>query len=197
MNEFTEDNLNSSDELDAVNDILAAIGESPVNTLEDGTNADVANARRILTKVNREVQAKGWTFNREESVELLPDTFSQLIPYARDYLAIWVSGSETTYGNRGGYLYDRATKTDQFTDPVTVDLVRLRSFSDMPVPFRSYIVAKAARRFNIRFFGAAEIEATLQEEESEAWAAVQEYELDYGAFNMLDGDSWTSGRTSR
>lgn len=197
MTEYTEATLDSSDELEAVNDMLAAIGESPVNTLEDGSNADVANARRLLSKVNREVQARGWTFNRETDVQLQPDAFSKLIPYASDYLGVWVSGSETTYANRGGYLYDRTNKTDEFSQAVTVDLVRLRTFSEMPVPFRTYIIAKASRRFNIRFFGAAEVEATLQEEENDAWVACQEYELDYGVFNMLDGDSWTSGRTSR
>lgn len=192
-----EANLETSDELAAVNDMLAAIGESPVNTLEGDTNADVANARRILNKVNTEVQSKGWTFNIEEGVQLVPDTFSKLINYMPDYLSVKSPSGTSVYTNRGGYLYDRTENTDQFTSAVEVNMIRLRSFGEMPVPFRTYIVAKASRRFNIRFFGAAEIEATLQEEESDAWMAVQEYELDYGRFNMLDGDQWTSGRLAR
>ena len=67
----------------------------------------------------------------------------------------------------------------------------------MPECFRSYIVAKASRRFNIRFFGAGEIEGSLQEQEKEAWQAIQEYELDFGGFNMLDGDSFVGGQISR
>jgi hypothetical protein len=192
-----EANLETSDELAAVNDMLAAIGESPVNTLEGDTNADVANARRILNKVNTEVQSKGWTFNIEEAVQLTPDTFSKLINYMPDYLSVKSPSGTTVYINRGGYLYDRTERTDQFTAPVEVNMIRLKSFEEMPVQFRTYIIAKASRRFNIRFFGAAEIEATLQEEENDAWQAVQEYELDYGKFNMLDGDQWTSGRLSR
>lgn len=192
-----EANLETSDELAAVNDMLAAIGESPVNTLEGDSNADVANARRILNKVNTEVQSKGWTFNIEEGVSLVPDVFSQLINYLPDYLSVKSTSGTTIYTNRGGYLFDRSERTDQFTGPVEVNLIRLRSFEEMPVPFRTYIIAKASRRFNIRFFGAAEIEATLQEEESDAWQAVQEYELEYGNFNMLEGDSWTGGRLTR
>jgi len=192
-----EANLETSDELAAVNDMLAAIGESPVNTLEGDTNADVANARRILNKVNVEVQSKGWTFNIEEDVELTPDSFSKLIIFMADYLKVWTPGSSSVYTNRGGYLYDRSQRTDQFDGSVVVSMIRLRSFDEMPVAFRTYIVAKASRRFNIRFFGAAEIEATLQEEENEAWQAVNEYELEYGNFNMLEGDQWTSGRISR
>lgn len=192
-----EANLETSDELAAVNDMLAAIGESPVNTLEGDSNADVANARRILNKVNTEVQSKGWTFNIEEAVELAPDVFSKQINYLPDYLSVRSTSGTSIYTNRGGYLYDRTERTDQFDSPVQVDLIRLRSFEEMPVPFRTYIIAKASRRFNIRFFGAAEIEATLQEEENDAWQAVQEFELDYGKFNMLEGDSWTGGRISR
>jgi hypothetical protein len=192
-----ESNLETSDELAAVNDMLASIGESPVNTLEGDTNADIANARRLLDKVNTEVQAKGWTFNIEESVELVPDVFSKFIAYMPDYLTIRTPGGASAYTNRGGYLYDRLNLTDQFTSSVVVDLIRLRPYSEMPTQFRSYIVAKAARRFNIRFFGAAEIEGSLQMEENEAWAAVQEYELEFGNFNMLGGDAWTSGRTNR
>lgn len=192
-----EANLETSDELAAVNDMLAAIGEAPVNTLEGDSNADVANARRILNKVNTEVQSRGWAFNIEEGVQLVPDAFSKLINYLPDYLSVKSTGGSTAYTNRGGFLYDRLERTDQFPDPIEVSLIVLRSFGEMPVPFRTYIIAKASRRFNIRFFGAAEVESTLQEEEAEAWRAVQEFELEYGNYNMLSGDAWTGGRITR
>lgn len=193
---ITEENLNFDDELDAINDMLAAIGESPVSTLAGGDNADVANCRRILSKTNREVQAKGWTFNIEEDVVLQPDAFSGLIEYLPTYLRLTNSGG-TNYVNRGGYVYDRTAKTDTFTAAITVNLIRLKSFSDMPECARSYIIAKSSRRFNIRFFGAAELESSLASEEQEGWVALQEYELDYGAFNMIDGDSFVGGQISR
>ena len=53
----------SSAELDAINEMLAAIGESPVTTLDEDGSADVANARRILNRINRQIQSKGWAFN--------------------------------------------------------------------------------------------------------------------------------------
>jgi len=192
-----EANLETSDELAAVNDMLSAIGESPVNTLEGDANADVANCRRILNGVNIEVQSKGWTFNIEEDATLTPDVFSKLINWLPDFLSVKATSGATVYTNRGGYVYDRTAKTDEFTGPLTVSLIRLRGFEEMPVQFRTYIVAKAARRFNIRFFGAAEIEASLQLEEQDAWQAVQEFELDYGNFNMLDGDAFVAGRLTR
>lgn len=192
-----EANLETSDEMAAVNEMLSAIGESPVNTIEGDANADVANCRRILNAVNTEVQSMGWTFNIEEDAILTPDVFSKLITWLPDYLSVKAPSGATVYVNRGGYLYDRNTKTDEFTQPVTVSLIRLKGFEEMPTQFRTYIIAKAARRFNIRFFGAAEIEASLQLEEQDAWARVQEFELEYGAFNMLDGDAWVAGRLTR
>lgn len=191
-----ESYLTQDDELAAVNDMLAAIGESPVSSLEGDPNADVANCRRILNQVNREIQSKGWTFNIEEGASLQPNALTGLIDYLPSYLRMTNTGG-TSFINRGGYVYDRTTLTDIFTGPITVDLIRLKEYSEMPECFRSYIVAKASRRFNIRFFGAGEIEGSLQEQEADAWASIQEYELDFGGFNMLDGDSFTGGQLSR
>ncbi|WYW04384.1 tail protein [Pseudomonas phage vB_PpuP-Kurepalu-2] len=191
-----EATLETDDELAAINDMLAAIGESPVSSLEGDANADVANARRILSQVNREIQSRGWTFNIEEGATLTPDAFSGLIEYLSDYLRMTNTGG-STFINRGGYVYDRSNRTDTFTGSITVDLIRLKTFDEMPECFRAYIVAKASRRFNIRFFGAGEIEGSLQEQEKEAWQAIQEYELDFGGFNMLDGDSFVGGLISR
>lgn len=191
-----ESYLTQDDELAAVNDMLAAIGESPVSSLEGDPNADVANCRRILNQVNREIQSKGWTFNIEEAASLLPNALTGLINYLPSYLRMTTSGG-TAYINRGGFVFDRTTLTDVFTGPIQVDLIRLKQYSEMPECFRSYIVAKASRRFNIRFFGAGEIEGSLQEQEADAWQSIQEYELDFGGFNMLDGDAFTGGLISR
>lgn len=191
-----EATLETAEELSAINDMLAAIGESPVNSLEGDPNADVANCRRILNQVNREVQSRGWTFNIEEGATLIPDIFSRQIPYMSDFLKMSSTGG-TPYINRGGLVYDRLNDTDEFLQPIQVDLIRLREYSEMPECFRSYIIAKACRRFNIRFFGAGEIEGALQEQEQEAWQMINEYELDFGNFNLLGGDAWTGGKISR
>lgn len=190
-------NVETGEELAAINDILAAIGEPPVSTLEGDSNADVANARRILNKINRQIQSKGWTFNIEEGVELLPDVYSKMIPFSADYLSVMSDSGTSQYVNRGGYLYDRENRTDIFENSVSVRLIRLKPYEEMPECFRHWIVTKAARQFNSRFFGAPEVDGTLQEEEAEASRDCFEYELDYGQYNMLDGDSFVSGQLSR
>ena len=68
---------NAQTELQAVNEILASVGQAPVTTLEQ-TNPDVAIAYDTLLQVSREVQAEGWTFNKEYSYELTPDTNKEI-----------------------------------------------------------------------------------------------------------------------
>lgn len=189
--------LNPADELDAINDILAAIGEAPVLTLGDSSNVDVSNAQQILSKVNRMVQSKGWTFNIEEGATLVPDVNTGLIPYLPSYLRVQGSGAANTYINRQGYVYDTAGQTDVFQGSITVDMTRLREYSEMPQCFRSYIVTKASRQFNMRYFGDVNIEQILAEEEAEALMQCNEYEMDYGRFNMIDGDAFVQGVIGR
>ena len=63
---------NVTEELPAINQILASVGQAPVTTL-DSTNPDVAIAYNTLVQVSREVQGEGWTFNREFDYPLTPD----------------------------------------------------------------------------------------------------------------------------
>ncbi|MGL5565647.1 MAG: phage tail protein [Plesiomonas sp.] len=183
-------------ELDAVNDILAAIGESPVSTLEGDINADVVNARRILAKINRTEQAKGWTFNIDETAQLQPDVYSQLIPYMPNYLRITSTGG-TPYVNRGGFVYDRLNKTDRFTTAVECQLVTLMTYDEMPEVFKQYIVTKAAKEFNIRFYGSPDIDTVLGNDLIDLLQAINEYELDYGGFNAFNNDPFISQAIQR
>lgn len=189
--------LSTSAELDAINDILSAIGEPPVSSLDAEANADVANARRILSNQNRRVQSRGWTFNIEKSVSLAPDVFSGMINFLPTYLKMTSTSGTTNYVKRGEFVYDTSNLTDIFTGPVVVDLITLRDYDEMPWCFRDLIVSKAARQFNMRFFGDDSVEAKLAQEEQEAQMLCNEYELDFGNYNMLDGDAFVGGLLSR
>lgn len=65
-------NLRATTELEAVNAMLSAIGESPVTALGTG-HADEETALEILRTSARELCETSWKFNTEYDVRLCPD----------------------------------------------------------------------------------------------------------------------------
>ena len=65
-------NLVGSTELEAVNEMLAAIGVAPVTDLTTTTSRDAILAKTALSTVAREVLLERWRFNTEYGHQLLP-----------------------------------------------------------------------------------------------------------------------------
>ncbi len=189
-------NVEHDGELEALNLVLSAIGESAVNTLDDSSNADVANIRRLLNNYNRRTQTRGWTFNTEIA-PLQPDLYSKRINFLGDWLSVLSPTGATVYRNRGGYVYDINSRSDSFEQPITVELITLCPYNEMPEVFQQWIVAMTSRKFNMSFFGDDSLDSSLEQEESELQIACMEFELDYGNFNMIEGDAWVQGRIGR
>ena len=102
--------LTPQSELEAVNEILSSIGSNPVDSLENSLDVDVLNAKRILSSVSREVQSRGWFFNTEDNITLLPDADDGLVPCPENYLQFYSKGYQLI--RRNGYFYDIASQTD-------------------------------------------------------------------------------------
>ena len=163
--------------LDAVNEILSAIGEAPVDTIEDSGNIDVDNAYRILKSVNRQVQIDGYTFNTISSYPLIPDRFTKEIAW--DSTLLRVSTTEGNFlRNRGGLVYDVTNNTDKFDGQIEVEAIVLVPFEELPEAFREYITIKSARLFATRYLGDELVMNALMQEEQIAKIAVFNYELD-------------------
>lgn len=163
--------------LDAVNEILSAIGEAPVDTIEDNGNIDVDNAYRILKSVNRQVQIDGYTFNTISSYPLIPDRFTKEIAW--DSTLLRVSTTEGNFlRNRGGLVYDVTNNTDKFDGQIEVEAIVLVPFEELPEAFREYITIKSARLFATRYLGDELVMNALMQEEQIAKIAVFNYELD-------------------
>lgn len=163
--------------LDAVNEILSAIGAAPVDTIEDSGNIDVNNAYRILKSVNRQVQIDGYTFNTISSYPLIPDRFTKEIAW--DSTLLRVSTTEGNFlRNRGGLVYDVTNNTDKFDGQIEVEAIVLVPFEELPEAFREYITIKSARLFATRYLGDELAMNALMQEEQIAKIAVFNYELD-------------------
>lgn len=180
-----------SNKLDAVNEILSAVGSSPVNSLEGELNVDVLNAVRILDSVSKEIQSRGWDFNIEDSVALLPDDDTNLVPCPNNYLRFVSSGYKLI--RRSGYFFDILSQTNEFPEGLTLDtLVRGLAFEELPEVFRKFITCRAARIFQMRYLTSDDLNKHLMTEESSAYADIIDYDLTTGNYNILNDDQYIS-----
>ena len=188
---------NSQLELPAVNQILQSCGQAPVTTL-DQTNPDVAIAYQTLLEVSREVQAEGWTFNKEYKYEFTPDTNDEiLIP--NNVLQLDLSEDpaniEHNAVRRDGKLYDPVHHTYKWTNfsKVKCDVVWLFDWVDLPKPIADFITARAAAITSSRIVGDSNQYTILQQKEAFTRAMALEYECNQGDYTFFGH----SGETNR
>ena len=174
-------------ELAAVNQILGAVGQAPVTTL-DQTNPDVAIAYDTLIEVNREVQTEGWSFNTEIEYPFTPDNNSAiLIPM--NVLQLDLSNLHENIGievvRRSGKLYNKTDHTFTWTDPIKCDVVWLFDYDDLPSAFRDLVVARASVQASTKMVGDSSVYQMLQQKEAMARANAMEHECNQGDFSYF------------
>ena len=148
-------------ELDAINRMLAVIGEAPIDSLSSiqiNEITDSALARRTLAEVNRDVQAEGWSWNTDESVEIGATAQDEFV-LPSDTLQAQFSPaqySDCQYVQRGLKVWDRQKQTYAFADDVNGQLyisrlIRQLDWDQLPHQAQEYISIRAARIYSDRF----------------------------------------------
>lgn len=152
-------------ELDAVNDLLATVGEFPVASVSD-PNPLVGSARRILAQTLTREQSRGWWFNRrkltlEAGTNLtyplrveLPATVLSVDPYWR----------HKDYVQRGTFLYDRTEGTYDIGESVECDVIEELTIDQLPASAAAYFVSLACVRFSKAYDGDASKLRSLETE---------------------------------
>ena len=199
--------IDNETELSAVNAILGAIGQSPVTSLGNtssttttsgGTtvttnsyeNPEVGFIYNLLRDANVDLQNEGWHFNTERHVTYTPDSNGK-IAVGNDVLKMDTTEgwSDRTHDvvKRNGYLYDKQSHTDDFSDHTTInlDIVRLLSYEDLPEVFKRYIIYKAAVRAATQLVGNPQLAKLLAQQEALQRAAIMEYECNQGNHTMF------------
>ena len=177
--------LSPTTELEAVNEILTSIGEAPVNKLGSGlTDAEVAESQ--LNAVSRKFQANGWAFNIEKAMTLSPN-FQGEVELPNNTLSLdEVIGEGNNLVMRGTKLYDRIKHTFTLDRAVICDITVMLPFIELPEPARSYITLKAARIFQDRMVGAADLHGYQREDEERAWFNFLTSELEQADYNIFN-----------
>lgn len=145
--------------LDVVNECLATMGESPLNTLAE-PHEFKASALRYLAKENRTIQSPGWWYNTE-AMTLAPAPSTGHMQLAGDVIK-WQSGirsrdllvrsqAKPWIVQRGTRLYDSRNRTYVMTEEVTGEIVREVAFTDLPPVINDFVAASAVLKFQSNF----------------------------------------------
>jgi len=182
--------MTATTELEAVNIMLAAIGEAPINSLTGTVPVDVRLAQNTLNEINKEVQSEGWSFNTEINVELTRDGSDQ-ITLASNILRV----DPNIYDHPdidaiqiNLKLYDRKNHKYEFTENLKCTIVYFRPFTDIPEPAKRYVNIKAARIFVDRLVGDEGLRTFTQQDEIKARQILMETDLSNADHNLLRGD---------
>lgn len=170
--------------LQAVNEILAGIGEPPVSSLSSGfVTASIAEQK--LDAVNKEIQERGWFFNTETALKLLPDSNGHVMLPANTLRA-----DEHRKGGgivqRGRKLYDTLKHTYQFNQPVTLDVVVELAWEDLPQAAREYAKFRAKRLFQADYMGEPNLTQAQSQEEMSSYQRLMQADSESGDYNIFD-----------
>lgn len=192
------DELTPTTELEAVNAMLATIGEAPVNTLDATGLDDASEAYKRLLLSSRAVQARGWYWNTDYELRLSP-TGDGTIALPANWLKVKTSKCDThrRLVPRAGKLYDPKAHSFTFTGPVTVDLVSILDFEGLPEVARQSIFISAARVFQQQWVGSDTLNQFTAVNEQQAWGALVSDDIENSKLNMLTGSASVREAISR
>ena len=181
---------NISQTVGAANNRIALNQSIVTSRVETQTNPDVAIALNTLREVSREVQAEGWTFNKEYNYTVVPDNNDEVnIP--NDVLQMDLNRTHAINRNRdsinrGGKLYDRTAHSYKWTDEkLYVDIIWELSWGSIPEPIQAFIVARAAAITSSRIVGDPNQYQMLQQKEAFTRAMALEYECTQGDYSYF------------
>lgn len=173
--------------LNVVNDMLATLGEAPLNSLEEDHPLTAA-ALRVLNTVNLQEQAREWWFNKE-MITLPADPITGVVVVPADAISCDPIDIALPYTQRGARLYDNATGTYVIGKAVACNLVRLVEFDDLPILARAYISIMCQQQFQIDYDGDATKAVTLASNVGKAYAVLNAEHIRNSGSNFLQAPS--------
>jgi len=166
--------LQLTTELDAVNYMLGAIGESPVSSIINTGLPEAVTALLGLRNQSKIVQTRGWRFNTLVKYKVTPDPTTGEMRLPENTAAVRVHPDQrSTYNVRqeNNLLYDIDNDTTNFltTAPtgIYLNITVLKAFETLPESARMYITVKAAKTFQLSTLGAVNLAALQNVDEDE------------------------------
>ena len=190
--------------LDAVNECLAAIGDSPVSSLDE-YNADADSAERAISVLSRTIQTnggKGWWFNTEWCISYTPNPTTGYVQLPNNLLADdialdpqrYVSDDTYRLAVRGFKLYDTYNSTydmrhiSALSDDGKVYLKNIiiqLEFDALPQVVKDAVTAAARMKFAQDFEADYKRVELLREPARLAYFLIQKDELKHRKHNYI------------
>lgn len=177
--------------LEAVNTLLAVIGEQPVNTLETQQIVEASMAERTLLEFHKEGQVNGWSWNSEQAYEFAKDSNNEIVVPTN--VVRWATDAYEWAGRfqlRGQRVYDRENRTYSLgsdVESLKADVVFLLSWDESPEAFNRWVTIRSARVFSGRVLGDSSSFKYTAMDEQAALTALQSVEMDQLQANSLTG----------
>jgi len=190
--------------LEAVNEMLLSIGESPVQSLASGLG-DAAVAETLLDRTSREVQLRGWHVNTRRGTTISKNVDNQ---FALPVDTLKVDTSNPSSGrqstrptpsssinavmarsadNTKWLLYDADNNSETWSTEtsLTVDIVKFLNFEHLTPALQMFVWTKAAHRFQKGLMGSKVLYEFTREEVLEAEAHAVQEDADTEDLNIL------------
>lgn len=187
--------LGAASELAAVNEMLAAIGESPVSDLV-ALPPSGETALSILRATSRDFQEEGHWFNSEDGYILSPGVDGHITVPAEVLSLDEADATGMNLIQRGERVYDLENRTYVFEDDVELAVVLHLEWDQIPSVARRYITAMATERFIDGFPGASGVTEARNRNLIRAKVAFEKAKLKAMDLNILNNSS-ISGFTRR
>lgn len=199
----------ATSKLNAVNTLLAIIGEAPVNSLNPPLTGDASLADQVIDEVSREVQGAGWSWNTMlyDSIPLDASTGQSQLP--SNTLAVRfnpISYPSQRFVLRGLRLFDRVKNTYDLrsslgvaltgnSSNIVAEIVEELDWDSIPETGKRYITIRAGRIFANRAVTSASIESYTAEDEQNALQTLKRTEDMAQNYNFISGpDDMYGGR---
>jgi hypothetical protein len=184
--------MQKTSKLMAVNSCLQAAMEAPVSSLTGNSGLNVQVAIAIIDEVARRLCGDGYSFNTFTTTLSLDA--DNKIPVDSSYVSIdWPDPTgypSVELTERDGYLYDVTNDTDIFENDVSVSVIKLLDFEDLPQHARDYVLAKSIRMYTDRTVGSGALGQFTRQDEQETWARFRRTELKLGDYGILDAENY-------
>lgn len=177
-----------STKLKAVNVLLAGVGEQPVTSLETVESSLAEQAANALDEVSRQLQLKGWYWNKEEDYPLTPDGDGNInLPVNAIVVHEVRHSGQDDLVERGRRLYNRTDHTYTFPqgEEADVDLTLYLEWDELPEFAKQAILYVAQRRFQMRELTSTAIDRAVQDDMEAAMGTLQQIEDAQGPANII------------